>query len=1186
MHGANRGPGVCGGLACASWDVTRHQGEGVVRRSGMECVVAKADLSVLKYWRAAVADSTVGEACLTAKGAAAFLAVSREEAESGCLGRATVDVLFSTVPKNRPFVSVSYRPLHVRRRGSHARARGDGLPLEVTPVITEATVSRDGRITPVRSTIARDILDPLPRGAFSIGSVADLDRFLTAQPFAIGEGQDDFWPRYQAHWRRLMVEVGGNWPAADDGYQAVGWGLIRAAEDNAQTVRQILALDDMLIRDQPETALLANFARQVQRPIEAGMSGPSPLVERLGHSNADFPLADHQRDVLAHLARAGEGEILAVNGPPGTGKTTMLLSAIAGEWVRAALDQDEPPLIVAASTNNQAVTNIIDAFGKDFGRGEGPFAGRWLPDIKSFGLFLASKSKEGEAAAKYQTESFFAGLETADYLARARGAYLRAARAAFPRLGAMTVPAVVDALHQMMQEGQRTLAKADAVHADLTRIEAAILRELGPAPEIALGERLAAGLRAEAEAAAAAERLRRWEGWLAAEPLLHSFFAFLPPVARKRGLQARLFLREVGVDDTVLQEGRVGAMDGRLKSQARAAADKQREAAEHHRRAVAALAEREALAGAWRAVAARLAGDVREVPDAVALDRLADCRLRFNLFLLATHYWEGRWLLAMEDALPALQRQQQTGRGANDRSMVEPMWRRRMMLTPCAVSTFATLPGKMTCRDNSAGSFRTEYLFNYIDLLIVDEAGQVLPEVAAPSFALARRALVIGDTQQIEPISSLPLAVDIGNLVEAGLLAHAGDRAARERLEAVGLMSRSGSAMRLAQSACRFQPYPRLDRGLYLFEHRRCYDEIITFCNDLCYKGTLLPRRGRAQGAPLPPLGYLHVDGRAVAAGGSRFNALEARSIAAWLAAEGEALKRHYGKRLEDVVGIVTPFGRQVREIREACAEVGIDVGRQGMTIGTVHALQGAERPVVIFSPVYSKHDDGGFIDQSPSMLNVAVSRAKDAFLVFGDMDTLAAAPPGSPRAVLAGFLFADDGNALAFEVPPRPDLSAGPRPIEMLRDAAEHDAFLLKALGVARRKFCIVSPWINVATMDRAGLTPAMKQARERGVEVEIFADPGLTRARGPVGRDSFVEACDVLATFGIPVHAVAMLHSKLVWADGALLAVGSFNWLSAHRTGDYARHETSTVYRGVQVGSEIEALESSLKPRICSRN
>lgn len=70
------------------------------------------------------------------------------------------------------------------------------------------------------------------------------------------------------------------------------------------------------------------------------------------------------------------GEVIAANGPPGAGKTTLLLSAVAGLWVCAALRGEDPSVIVAASSNNQAVTNIIDAFGKDFAAGEGHFAGR------------------------------------------------------------------------------------------------------------------------------------------------------------------------------------------------------------------------------------------------------------------------------------------------------------------------------------------------------------------------------------------------------------------------------------------------------------------------------------------------------------------------------------------------------------------------------------------------------------------------------------------------------------------------------------------------------------------------------------------------------------------------------------------------------------------------------------------
>ena len=1147
--------------------------------------MAKTDLAILKYWRSAVADSAIGDACLTSKTLEEFHGLSREEAEAGVLGQEAVDFLFDNVPEHVRRIAVSYRPLHVRRRSRHTRSRGDGLPLEVTPVVTQAQVTREGRIIPSHSAIARDILDPLARGAFSVGRVADLDGFLTAHPFPAKEENPDLWEQYRDHWQRMMAEVGGDWPASDPEYQIVGHGLIRPATEAAATVKQILDLADTLIKEQPESPLLANFARKSPRDIEPVRQTPFPLAERLGHSSDKFPVADRQREVLAHLAAARDGDILAVNGPPGTGKTTLILSAIAGAWVRAALERADPPLIVAASTNNQAVTNIIDAFGKDFARGQGAFAGRWLPDIKSFGLFLAAASREEEASAKYQTERFFQKLETPEYLDRARAAYLEAARNAFPHLKQADVAAVVAALHQRLHEESGVLVQADEAYAKYRAARHTVQKMLGDEPDAALSGLRETKALCTAEKAAADDLLHEWEGWLAAEPLLLSLFGFLPPIAKKRVLRARVFLRQARAPDEFATVERIDAVDGRLKTYASDAAARAKEAAASCHQAEQAMAEQGLLEEAWRTLAATLLPNSQDGADLLAFDRAADRSVRFRLFLLATHYWEGRWLLEMEKALPALQRVQKNGRGGNDRSMVEPMWSRRMMLTPCAVSTFATLPRKMTCRDNASGSYRTEYLLNHIDLLIVDEAGQVLPEVAGPSFALAKRALVIGDIQQIEPISALTAAVDTGNLIEAGLLPPGGGREALQALDEVGLTSRSGSTMRLAQSACRFHPYPELERGLYLFEHRRCFDEIIGFCNALCYKGTLQPMRGAATGGTPRPMSYLHIDGMAISAGGSRFNPLEAQTIAAWLAANAEKLKARYGKRLEDIVGIVTPFGRQVREIRNACAAVGIDVGRRGMTVGTVHALQGAERDVVIFSPVYSKHGDGGFIDLSPSMLNVAVSRAKDAFLVFGDMDTLAAAPPGSPRSVLARVLSRDGANEMVFEVPSRPDLSRGVQALESLRDAAEHDAFLLKEFAGARRRLCVVSPWINIATMKQVGFIEAIIAARARGVEVEIYADSHLTRDRSGSGQDMFAEAHEVLTGHGVTLHAVQRLHSKLAWADDALLAVGSFNWFSAHRTGEFARHETSVVYRGKHLGPEIQILEGSLKARIPAR-
>src|SRR5690554_7631277 len=93
-----------------------------------------------------------------------------------------------------------------------------------------------------------------------------------------------------------------------------------------------------------------------------------------------------------------EGEILAVNGPPGTGKTTFVLDVVASLWVQAALAEGEPPLIIAASTNNQAVTNILTAFAKDFEETDHPLSGRCLPDLHSSGGDCSAPTRLPQAA--------------------------------------------------------------------------------------------------------------------------------------------------------------------------------------------------------------------------------------------------------------------------------------------------------------------------------------------------------------------------------------------------------------------------------------------------------------------------------------------------------------------------------------------------------------------------------------------------------------------------------------------------------------------------------------------------------------------------------------------------------------------------------------------------------------------
>ncbi|WP_157959965.1 DNA helicase I [Devosia submarina] len=385
---------------------------------------------VLRYWRTSLADGALGEGKFSERDRQRLIELSSETLKGGVLPEGAVGKLFKDAPKAK-VVAVRFWPLVVAKRIYHGQARADGLPDLVAPVVTEALVDRDGQILPQRNAIARDLLTPLPNDEFTIGAVEAMDRFLTEEPLRY-DGSSD-WSVYLSHCRKMVDAVAKGWPTGDLHYGAAGFGLLELAEDASATIRNILDLYDKLLADRPDIPLL----EELVSPASAAAADPrieKALARRLGHSNPHFPLAEQQRQVLAWLDAAQLGEVIAVNGPPGTGKTTLLLSAVAGLWVRAALNGGDPPVIVATSSNNQAVTNIIDAFGKDFAAGEGPLAGRWIPDVSSYGIFLPANSRRQEAAEKYQTDDLQTRLESQEGFQGAKDAWLSSACVAYPNV--------------------------------------------------------------------------------------------------------------------------------------------------------------------------------------------------------------------------------------------------------------------------------------------------------------------------------------------------------------------------------------------------------------------------------------------------------------------------------------------------------------------------------------------------------------------------------------------------------------------------------------------------------------------------------------------------------------------------------------------------------------------------------
>lgn len=1152
-------------------------------------------MSYAGYWRNSLADADLGRGGFKKKELDSYHRCRPSEFSSGRLDTKLAALLFEGEADDTDIVAVSLRPYVYECRLSHGKRYDIGYPEMVTPIVATAVVDRQGRLFPLDFTVVpRDILEPLDRGSLAVGTVDDLDAWLTMHPHpAVARESEDSadinwhestWSGFVSFVQQLRTDVTGNWPSGDIPYlNTTHWLLLKDSEKSGGASIHILPLYDHLIQANSAIALFDRFASETELPPMPCLAANTGFDLRLGHASDVYPLADAQRDAMTHHLVSRHGEILGVNGPPGTGKTTLLLSIVASHMVQSAIAGENPKLIAAASTNNQAVTNIIDAFAKDFSPGTGPFAGRWLPDIKSFGSYFPASEKEKQAATKYQTRSFFNQIENPSYFSKAKSAYLTSAKAAYPHLDSPTVQAVVNELQANIKAYARTLTAVEASWNAVVIAWQATVTLLGKDPDQGLADIKHQVVNAAADVDRASAAKDAWETVLAGEKWWMTVFSWIPAVATRRFISAKLALKETSfsvpdnlrsVDEvTTTLNTKLNRMKNALHSLKQQLADGE-----------AAIRNYREVLAKWHDAIEPVVGPIpADVLVTLAeVDKKADTEIRFKAFLLATHYWEGRWLLAMETLIPNINNE----KAKTGETTVKPRWMRRMMLTPCMVSTFYMLPSEMRVSRYDAGAYVPDYLYEFIDLLVVDEAGQVLPEVAGASFALAKKALVIGDVLQIEPIWNTKPSVDIGNLLSQGLLNTSQIQKDYNRLCHLGKTSAAGSVMLIAQYASRYHYDQNMARGMFLYEHRRCFDEIINYCNDLCYLGKLNPMRGAApEETVFPAMGYLHINGKCTKiSGGSRRNLLEAETIADWIYDNKERLEAFYKgtkhSTIDQIVGVVSPFGGQVKAITEACIAKGLSVGKSDgeLTVGTVHSLQGAEWPVIIFSPTYSKHADGKFMDMRTSMLNVAVSRAKDSFLVFGDMDIFDPNDDGRPRGLLAKYLFAHPENALTFKPMPRHDLASSPQHLNYLLNADSHDAFLLDVLATAAKEVHIVSPWLRKQRMEETGLLPAMAKASSRGVKVIVYADPALNQ---DAGDNHWQPASEAFDEAGIELINVPRLHSKIVAKDIDVLCVGSFNWLSAARSGHYARHETSISYSGPAVAQEIQVLLESLVTR-----
>ena len=869
-------------------------------------------------------------------------------------------------------------------------------------------------------------------------------------------------PSYLAACFRLFQRLQASCDGVDYVRAGGGWGIVpRTLGHAVRALAEVYSSIDDSTRLGALEQLLGNHKAAVA--VDVGAAAPAAtiarhvaMVDKAARAEAPDaeraadPLNDSQRRALyALLELKQEAGVIAVSGPPGTGKTAMLRAMIANQWVLAAAEgRDDCPVTLVCGATNQSVENVMGTFDGSVGEAD-LLARRWL-DGKgkarlSYTAGSPSKAKRDAHAKRYATLTV-----------------KRSKKIALTGVGA-----------------SRGYWNADNLPG------AALLWA------------------------------RHFEDALKAVPLLRGLASGAPDevsrtvgqlyrIAKSAGQQSSCTPNQQGSPSTAqmrkdamahlasLAELLRAMLGASIQSQQRAAEDVLRDSAE-------ALAEKYPCDGwdsKWTSgLFADLAKQSGQAQRRATAQKIVDVTLRPISFHLAARYWEARWLLGLEGLQPGADR-------CHD-------LRRLAMLFPCMVSTLHSAPKLLAPGGQPQ--------FGFVDLLIIDEAGQAAPELGAPVLAMSHQAVVVGDLKQLAPVSSVTRELDARLVADRYR-----DRDWLALWRRRGADAAGGSIMRLAVSGCSRSEMTagRALRGLLLREHYRCARSIINICIDLLYHehdrdgdGAVLapelipmiedPLPGMLADAdlppgseqeeqalrdrmkdtyPLPPVGFYQTGGPndEPLKGESWSNPGEVGAIVQWLQGPGMQLARWVARSrgrpgehedLAKLVAIVTPFRGQAQAIREA-VKAGLDHLEPGtpskplsgrLTIGTVHTLQGAEKPVVLFSAVNKdshatrrtedNYRDRVFIDRDDGrLLNVAISRAQKSFILFGHSDLFfsrQALDPDNdlPSAIVGRCLagVADSARELATGVPRAPAKKLGPTTLMVVE--SPHKADIIQAL-------------------------------------------------------------------------------------------------------------------------------------------
>lgn len=238
------------------------------------------------------------------------------------------------------------------------------------------------------------------------------------------------------------------------------------------------------------------------------------------------------------------------------------------------------------------------------------------------------------------------------------------------------------------------------------------------------------------------------------------------------------------------------------------------------------------------------------------------------------------------------------------------------------------------------------------DMVIMDEASQCNTAVSLVPIIRGENLMLVGDPQQLNPVI---------------LLEEDTNQKLRKKYNVADEYDYRKNSVYKTFLAC-----DSVSDEVLLRNHYRCNDKIIGFNNKKYYNSKLKVCSCSKEKQPL-----VYVD--------IRNDYIEAKNTAP---AEVDAIIKYAMTNKDKSIGVITPFVNQKKLIEDGLKEHGLG----NVACGTVHAFQGDEKDVVLFSTVLTNQTQRGTYDwlkNNKELINVATSRARDKLIVLADSNNL-----------------------------------------------------------------------------------------------------------------------------------------------------------------------------------------------------